>query len=145
MAGEMFILDMGEPVNIDDLAKQMIVLSGKKSNVDIDVIYTGLRPGEKMDEELFYEKESLQNKYVPKRLIDRPKMGFSVPLDSWLRGPLRDWADSLLEPSQLNEDSMFCAKIVVKRWQEHLSGKRNWQYSLWNILMAQSWRKQWGV
>ncbi len=59
--GEIFILDMGEPVKIDDLAKQMIVLSGKKPNVDIDVIYTGLRPGEKMYEELSHEKESLQS------------------------------------------------------------------------------------
>ncbi len=84
-------------------------------------------------------------KYVPKELMDRPKMGFGVPLDDWLRGPLRDWAESLLEPGRLNQDEMFSVNLVRDRWNEHLSGKRNWQYSLWNVLMAQSWRERWSI
>jgi len=81
--------------------------------------------------------------YVPNELIERPKMGFGVPLDAWLRGPLRDWADDLLDPASLSEDDMFAVDPIRRRWDEHLKGTRNWQYSLWNVLMAQAWRKTW--
>ena len=70
-------------------------------------------------------------------------MGFGVPLDIWLRGPLRDWAEDLLDPANLREDNMFEVELIRRRWAEHLSGKRNWQSSLWNILMAQTWRRKW--
>jgi len=78
-------------------------------------------------------------KYVPERLVDRPKMGFGVPIGEWLRGPLRDWADSLLAADRLAEQGFFDPVRVETVWDEHVSGKRNWQYLLWDVLMFQSW------
>lgn len=78
-------------------------------------------------------------KYVPKDLIERPKMGFAVPLDAWLRGPLKVWADNLLAAERLRQEGFFDAELIDRMWQEHKSGKRNWQYQLWDILMFQSW------
>jgi asparagine synthase (glutamine-hydrolysing) len=78
-------------------------------------------------------------KYVPRELIERPKMGFSVPIDNWLRGPLRGWAESLLDESRLRQEGYFNSARIVQKWQEHQSGKRNWQYLLWNVLMFQTW------
>lgn len=78
-------------------------------------------------------------KYVPRSLIDRPKMGFGVPIDQWLRGPLRSWSDELLSKSCLEKHGVLNPNLIRKRWQEHLDGKRNWQYSLWNALMFQAW------
>jgi len=77
-------------------------------------------------------------RHVPRTLIERPKMGFGVPIDSWLRGPLKDWAESLLTPSALKESGLNPEPILTC-WREHLSGRRNWQYQLWTILMLQAW------
>jgi asparagine synthase (glutamine-hydrolysing) len=81
----------------------------------------------------------LLSKYVPAELIERPKMGFGVPIDSWLRGPLRGWAEDLMDTSRLQSEGFFNEKVVRERWTEHLAGTANWQYELWAILMFQAW------
>jgi asparagine synthase (glutamine-hydrolysing) len=78
-------------------------------------------------------------KYVPKQLIDRPKAGFCVPIDSWLRGSLKEWAGALLEEGRLKREGYFNAAPIRQKWTEHLSGQRNWQYDLWDVLMFQAW------
>ncbi len=82
-------------------------------------------------------------KYVPQELFERPKMGFGVPLDNWLRGPLREWADSLLNENRIRQEGYLNSKLISKKWQEHLSGKKNWQYYLWDILVFQAWHERW--
>ena len=82
-------------------------------------------------------------RHVPEQLIDRPKMGFSVPIDHWLRGPLKDWAESLLSEQTLDKFGLIDPAPVRQKWLEHQSGKRNWQHQIWNILMLQAWCEEW--
>ncbi len=79
------------------------------------------------------------NKYVPQHLIERPKMGFGVPVDCWLRDPLRDWAEDLLSEKNLAWHGFLNVVPIRKKWREHLSGGRNWQYLLWDVLVFQDW------
>ncbi len=81
--------------------------------------------------------------YVPTILFERPKQGFEMPIAAWLRGGMRDWAEDLLSERMLRCDGIFAPAVIRQRWQEHLSGQRNWQYSLWNILMFLEWKRAW--
>ena len=79
------------------------------------------------------------NNYVPKNLTERTKKGFGIPLGTWLRGPLKDWAENLLNEKRLLREGYFNPKQIRDKWNEHLTNKKNWQYDLWNVLMFQAW------
>ena len=78
-------------------------------------------------------------KYVPRDLIDRPKVGFAIPIANWLRGPLRSWAESLLDEVRLEQEGYFNPVPIRQAWKEHLSQKYDWSNRLWIILMFQMW------
>ena len=82
-------------------------------------------------------------RYVPDEIIERPKMGFSVPVGEWLRGPLRSWAGDLLNPALIRSQGYIQPDPVRHLWDEHLRGVHNWQHQLWNVLMFQSWLERW--
>jgi asparagine synthase (glutamine-hydrolysing) len=78
-------------------------------------------------------------RYVPPKLFQRPKVGFGVPIDQWLRGELRPWAEALLDERRLTREGFLQPRPIREKWQQHLSGRANWQYLLWDVLMFQTW------
>jgi asparagine synthase (glutamine-hydrolysing) len=78
-------------------------------------------------------------RYVPDWMVERPKKGFGVPIDAWLKGPLRAWAEALLDGKRLIGEGFLDPAPIRQKWQEHLAGRHNWQYHLWDVLMFQSW------
>ena len=83
----------------------------------------------------------LLHRYVPRELVERPKIGFGIPLDAWLRGPLRDWADALIARTRLDRDGFFDSTLVHRAWQKHLSGQASFGTRLWSVLMFQAWKQ----
>ena len=83
-------------------------------------------------------------RHVPRGLVERPKTGFGVPLGEWLRGPLRNWAEDLLSEKRLREGGLFSVAAVREAWREHLRGRDNWKYLIWDVLMFEAWRERWG-
>ena len=78
-------------------------------------------------------------KHVPRGLIERPKAGFAIPVGEWLRGPLKDWAEELLDPRNIRSSGYLCSEAVDSIWQQHVSGRRNRTHRLWTLLMFQAW------
>ena len=78
-------------------------------------------------------------RHVPRALIDRPKMGFGVPINEWLRGPLSAWAETLLDAARLEREGYWNVALVRQIWEEHRTGRRNWSAKLWSVLMFQAW------
>jgi asparagine synthase (glutamine-hydrolysing) len=78
-------------------------------------------------------------RYVPLEITNRPKMGFGVPIDHWLKGSLKEWANDLLNYDKINQDGILNPVVVQKYWNQHISGQYNWRDPLWTVLMFQSW------
>jgi asparagine synthase (glutamine-hydrolysing) len=83
------------------------------------------------------------HRHVPAALVERPKMGFGVPIGSWLRGPLRPWAEELLGASRLRRQGVLRPEPVERAWKQHLSGRRDLGYELWDLLALQAWIDRW--
>lgn len=83
--------------------------------------------------------KEIAHRHIPKFILDRPKMGFGIPLNEWLRGPLKDWASALLDPARIKADGYLNADLVATTWQQHLSGEQQWHYLLWDVLMFNAW------
>lgn len=125
-----------------DRASMAVSLETRAPFMDVDVIDFAMSlpldlkirngQGKWILKELLY-------RYVPKRIVDRPKMGFGVPIGDWLRGPLKDWSNNLLDQNRLQKEGYLNSKVVSNMWNEHLDGSRDRTNEIWNILMFQLW------
>jgi asparagine synthase (glutamine-hydrolysing) len=91
-------------------------------------------------------KQVLQNllaRHVPRAMFERPKQGFNIPIEEWLRGPLRDWAEALLDEHRLHQEGFFRPRAVRRIWEEHLSGQRPRTFVVWTLLTFQAWHEAW--
>lgn len=82
-------------------------------------------------------------KYVPKELFELPKSGFGIPVGDWLRKELKDWVEDLLNEREIKKEGILNPVLIRKIWKEHLTGKGDWQYLLWDVLMFQAWKDRW--
>jgi asparagine synthase (glutamine-hydrolysing) len=128
----------GDILTITDRASMALSLEVRAPLLDVEVVEFALQS----QFDVRNTKNSLKHilyEYVPRSLVDRPKAGFAVPIDAWLRGDLRDWAESLLSKTALDSHGMFHTQPISKHWIDFQSGKQHLPYHLWSILMFQSW------
>jgi asparagine synthase (glutamine-hydrolysing) len=131
-----------------DRAAMAVALETRVPFLDKDVVEFAARvpPGMKVrDSSGKWLVRQVLDRHVPRALIDRPKTGFSTPLDDWLRGPLRSWAGDLLSPARLARQGLFKPNRVARMLDEHMSRRQNHAYWLWNVLMAEAWHDAWGA
>jgi asparagine synthase (glutamine-hydrolysing) len=129
-----------------DRAAMAVALESRVPFLDKDVVEFSARipPGMKVrDGRGKWLVRQVLYQHVPAGLVDRPKTGFGIPIDEWLRGPLKSWAGDLLSPARLQTQNLFNARRVAARMAEHMSGRLNHGYWLWNVLMAQAWHDEW--
>jgi asparagine synthase (glutamine-hydrolysing) len=129
-----------------DRAAMAVALETRVPFLDKDVVEFASRipPGMKVrDGRGKWLVRQVLYQHVPRNLVDRPKTGFGIPIDDWLRGPLKSWASDLLSPARLRAQNLFNAGRVAGRMAEHMSGRHNHGYWLWNVLMAQAWHDEW--
>jgi asparagine synthase (glutamine-hydrolysing) len=102
-----------------------------------------IRPGHAQENGRWAIRQIL-NQHLPAELFDRPKMGFGIPIGAWLRGPLRSWAEDLLDPVAMERQGYLRPEPIQRLWRQHLSGRFDHTTRLWTVLMWQAWLEEWG-